>query len=251
MKNTCCFVIYCLLTLQTTHLCSAATPHYGVTLCFQENGNNYEMYSPILQLGTRYNENNNQNEICPSDHKTKAGRRFEHVHVSFSLPIDVPDLKNPSGPLITVTTAKVDAYWDNQYSTKTPPLFVRTSGATYNRNCWGWAFDYDCWIQRPEYIYEDIYDAAVLNPPLAVPARQHVLRVKDAFFGKDTHVEELTSLTVTENMVEGPPGNFFRISRYHRHVTTEKDQEAGVYKQTYPIPGITVGLSGGVYIKKP
>ena len=101
-------------------------------------------------------------------------------------------------------------------------------------------------------IFDDDYVPSVENPPLPPPPGQHVYRIREMDPNgqiKDTHVQVLTQVGVSENMA-GPPGAQTRISRYHRVVTSDKNRHSGIYVQTFPCPlGPTISC-GNVYIKK-
>ena len=96
-------------------------------------------------------------------------------------------------------------------------------------NCWGHTLGYnDCWVNDPQYIYEDNYEASEKNPPNTIPPRQHVRRMFD-LNGKDAHVEELTQFLIYEVWNPGPTGDLIRASWRHRIISTEKNRDSGIY----------------------
>lgn len=237
MKDIRFLIITCFLILQTGNLCFAARTLTGVSFSIRENGTNTYISLPNETFGTLYNESNDQVEVCFSDHQTDAGRRFEHIHVSFSIPangLEITNILNPSAT-ITVTNDKIKAYWDFYYGPPRIPAYTGGTGVTFSQNCWGWTFGYNCWIQDPTYIYADNYDLAPANPT-SIPTKQAVCKLAG-------HVQELTQLRIHAPLGPGiPPSEFFAL------VITEKNRESGIY--TYHGTGLGHYPGGLIYIKK-
>ena len=241
------YIITCFLILQTTHLCLAASDVMGVPLRWRVGNTDFDIFKDNEKCGTRYNINNDQTEVCSvptptptpthiHSHTTLAGRRFEHIHVTFSIPAGGYPLYDRQGVslLHTITVAEINAYWDFHYGKKGPPG-TRIGGMSYARNCWGYAFDYDCWIEKPQYIYEDNYDQAPINPS-AVPQGEFVYKVTN------DHAQKLTNLNLTIPL--------FGFSIYHMGETAEKNQESGIYKRFYSVATGPQISSIAIYIKK-
>jgi len=225
MKKNLFLIITCFLVFQTGNFCFAARILKGVDFKIRENGYNYTISLPNEEFGTLYNENNDQNEACfECSYTTMNNRRFEHIHVSFSIPVNgltVPHPVFPSLGNIVVTTDQIKAWWDtNCYGYPRIPPFSGGGGVSFSRNCWGWAFGYNCWIQRPEFIYADNYDAAPPpNPNNPLPARQKVRRLNG-------HVVQIDQLGVFDWNIGG-------MYSYIAYAISEKNRESGIYSLNY------------------
>jgi len=135
-------IIASFLVLQFALQCSAEEIFRGVTLQWRENGANDSVVLNEI-FGLEYNNGNDQTEICPAHpqlpHTTMAGRRFEHIHVTFSFPSGGLTITHPlTGQQRTITESKIKDFWDNYFG---PPMYGTYSGGsgmTFSKNCWGW-----------------------------------------------------------------------------------------------------------------
>jgi len=127
MKEIHSFVIVCFLMLQTGFLFSEK-PVDMLRIDYLENG----IPDFVVIKGGDYGTEYADGEVCPSDHKTTAGNRFAHAHITFVLPAQGLSLINNEGKQIFITKAMVKDYWDYQYSLKYPgtgyPPYIDTGG---------------------------------------------------------------------------------------------------------------------------
>ena len=248
MKKIFSLIVLCLIFIQAIVLHAAGTPWYGVTIRFRENGKDYEVTLPDF-FGTLYNIKNVDSPVenCTTgSHITNAGNRFEHFHVTFSIPATGIYV----APFL-ITEAKVRDYWDFYYACRGTAPYTGGGGATFVTNCWGKTLGYnDCWVNDPFNIYKDNYDPVSVNPPTPIPPRQHVHRI---FSSKgDSHVEELTQCLIYEVWNPGPTGALIRASWYHKIVTTEKNRDSGIYVEDCSTlyGGMGPPVFYDIYIKK-
>jgi len=240
MRKIHLIVIACFLMFIAANLCSAASNVNGVLFHFRENGVSKSLHLPSIPAGVRYNISNNQTEVCtpsaPSTHTTTAGRRFEHIHTTFTLPaggLEIYD-EQTDELLLSITSAKIQAYWDHKYGTLNDgPPYSGGSGVTYNCNCWGYAFGYNCWVEDPEYIYNDNYDQAPINPS-SIPQGEMVVK-------KSGHAQKLTELSMSFTYYAPPT--------YLKKETVEKNLESGIYTQYWSGTGTPISHTM-IYIKK-
>jgi len=174
-------------------------------------------------------------EACgKTEHRTKdQGLYFEHIHIKYTLPKTGMD---EYGVERTVTTDKIDAYWDWHYGpidggcNPTKNCTGRDSGANHTYNCYAYAFGYDTWIQDPTYIFQDDYQGNVeVDAGVVQKLTGHVIKV--------------TSKCTTCGCTVCPNSKFNR----------EKNNASGIYFTIFRCPtgGMPYGTSPNYYKPNP
>ncbi|WP_437575876.1 DUF7689 domain-containing protein [Sorangium sp. So ce887] len=108
------------------------------TLWIRESDTDHEMTLTLKEGALmKYGKDDDCGNVL---HKTHTGKKFEHLHVNYVLPIEGKDEGNVTR---WITLAKINAYWDNRYAG-----YERIAGADIRYNCIAYARGYtDAWIE--------------------------------------------------------------------------------------------------------
>ena len=165
--------------------------------------------------------------ICPNTkHRTKNSiSHFDHVHVIVPNPLVASELVGGVlGGSISFTLAHVKAYWDewalDEKEGRSAVSYSSDGSEDLTRNCFGFSFDYDTWIQNSAPFYnENDGDYGKVAGSLS---ERDVIR-------KGGHVITITSI----NHCESP---------YLVAGTSEKMRHSRIYHFLYEYPeGLGVG----------
>lgn len=169
-----------------------------------------------------------KDEDCgtPAHVTAKNNKRFEHLHVNYTLPQsgtvvrrrtgdDWEDVDN--GATKTVTATKVDAYWDHEYAGYTKVADT----ASITCNCIGYARGFNTWIE-----------------PLPNTNSRGVIEENDY---------EDTSVYAAGNLERGSTHDIVIVEVWAVHdgkikKTRETNGQGSVYEKTYASPGREVKM---------
>ena len=126
------------------------------------------------------------------------------------------------------------------------PPWSGGAGATFAYNCWGWALGNDCWIDKPEYIYEDNYEPVNRYPqsPGVIPVLL-MGRVRNGI--EDTHVVKIGAF-LSDIGPYGP--GMIPYSFYLPASRSEKMRDSGIYTLSVNTGPLGIPSGAGLYQPK-
>jgi hypothetical protein len=163
-------------------------------------------------------------EDCGAGHKTRLGNRFfEHVHVDYALP-QAGYAAVGAAPL-TATTGNIRAYWDWYYDG-----YNKSGTENVVKNCHGYAFGFDTWIQDTAFIHADDLTAATTWPSTTFLTDGSAHTIKCAW--------------------ANPPGYYWDWGIPGFLATAEKNQQSRIYSHNWGGLGDPSGVSDATTQKK-
>jgi hypothetical protein len=157
---------------------------------------------------------------------TSAGHKIENLDAPSDFPFTITTILPGSSTLsvLDITSAKVNAYWDEYYAGAT-----RIAAPTFACNCHGFSTDIGYWVQDIGIVWQDDW-----NPCTTIDDV-----VTECSHGASNHSIKITAVA---------PANENQVRRVWE--TIEKMAYAGTYKSTYALPGgIGIGATS-TYKKK-
>lgn len=135
-------------------------------------------------------------------HRTADGdprRYFAHAHVNYTLP------KTGLGDDMQeyeVNNTGIKAFWDYYYGQESD------GGEDHTYNCWAYALGFTtCWIQDPEFIYQDDYVDADMTDIEIDDIDDHVIKVTD-------RCENESNTTIRQTMEKNQPSGVYTFDYY-------------------------------------
>jgi hypothetical protein len=137
--NKCFFSLVIVVSLQCGGVVCGITPVTKFPITIRENNSNHEVVLTLNSTSAPYDaELYTGLDNCVA-HKTKAGRKFEHVHINFSLP-KTGVIKGTTTSK-TVTLLNIRVLYDWKYVG-----YTRSGAEDITRNCHGYAFGINTWV---------------------------------------------------------------------------------------------------------
>ncbi len=155
-------------------LSAAGTNIPGLKIWVREaSGNDYEVSVPI-PAGQAIDFQSSE-DCGTAAHKTAAGNKFAHAHLSFSLPITGVSTLSATHQ---VTTTNIDRYHKAHMFASSRYTVVATANQQ-QYNCHGYALGFNVWIDDPAKIFDDDYEPGSKSDstPLMNRTSGHMVKV--------------------------------------------------------------------------